>query len=238
MFPPTRANFPVVNANVRHWFSLTREGAGCSTNRSLLASVSSEHAKTLTVCLPHNYRHEEGRSSLTTPPLCQCACVKARKLGSSKLHVSLIHYLNLVALPGKTTPPPHPPQHTHTLYPLQIHSSVVCRSSVVRQQSLSLSASSQMMMMMMVVTIMMMSTFIAHDSIKLNAQCAQKGWWWGWIGIKIKLFREQVMFQTSAERRQRVSDDNVLVYIKRETEREGHSSGQHTLTHKQQTQPK
>ena len=116
MFPPTRANFPVVNANVRHWFSLTREGAGCSTNRSLLASVSSEHAKTLTVCLPHNYRHEEGRSSLTTPPLCQCACVKARKLGSSKLHVSLIHYLNLVALPGKTTPPPTLPNTlTHSI---------------------------------------------------------------------------------------------------------------------------
>ena len=33
MFPPTRANFPALNANVRRWFSLTREGAGSSTNR-------------------------------------------------------------------------------------------------------------------------------------------------------------------------------------------------------------
>ena len=66
---------------------------------------------------------------------------------------------------------------------------------------------------------MMMSTFIVHDSINLNAQCAEGGRWGGGgnrekvIIIEIqkkkkthgaKSSTEQVRFRTSAERRQGV----------------------------------
>ena len=70
-----------------------------------------------------------------------------------------------------------------------------------------------MMMMMMKVMVMMMSTFIAHDSVNLNAQCAEGEWrkTEKVIIIQIKKkthgaksFTEQMGFSRSPERRQRV----------------------------------